>query len=583
LRSSPRLLLLALLPALVALAIAAAVLWTLLPARFEESAGAPLLETARLLSTSAAELPEGSPEELQSRATRLRGGSGLRVTLIAPDGRVLADSALRFEDLAGVENHGSRPEVRAALAAGGGVDVRRSATTGDSFVYAATTYTDARGELRVLRLAEPLRQLAGARREILASVGVAAAAAAAVLLVLFTWVNRRLFVPLGEIVDGAGRLASGAYDQRLALPREGALAALAAALNRLGEQVETQVARLAAERDHLRIILASMAEGILVADRRGRAQLVNPAFARLFGLRGENHGRTVVELTRLPRVADAVERALREGETPAETVALGDPPRTVAVAAARLPAAQGVVLVARDVTDQARLAEIRRDFVANVSHELKTPLAAVRGYAETLADGALEDPEVAHRFLDRILEQCARLEALLDDLLTLSRIETVERGAERRPVALQDLVAPVLEAVSPAAASRDVRLTVEGELGREVTGDPEELRRMLSNLIENAVKYNRRGGQVELRVVPTAGALVIEVRDTGIGIPAEALPRIFERFYRVDRGRAREEGGTGLGLAIVKHVAQAHGGRVEVESEPGRGSTFRVVLPDEAG
>jgi len=224
---------------------------------------------------------------------------------------------------------------------------------------------------------------------------------------------------------------------------------------------------------------------------------------------------------------------------------------------------------------------VRRDFVANVSHELKTPLAAIRGMAETLRDGALGDTETAHRFVGRILEQCARLQALLEDLLTLSRLESPLGAKDPEPVDLGGLARLASEVIGPAAAERGVVLEVTTARAEETTipGDADALERLLLNLLDNAVKYNRPGGTVWLDIRRDAEHAVVEVRDTGIGIPAEHRPRIFERFYRVDRARSREGGGTGLGLAIVKHVAQLHGGRVEVESEPGKGSTFRVLLP----
>jgi two-component system phosphate regulon sensor histidine kinase PhoR len=249
------------------------------------------------------------------------------------------------------------------------------------------------------------------------------------------------------------------------------------------------------------------------------------------------------------------------------------------------------VVVARDTTETTRLSQMRRDFVANVSHELKTPLSAIRGYAETLRDGALAEPDTAARFTARILDQCRRLQELLDDLLTLSRLESVEVPLEARPVDLARLADQCLETISPYARERGVALVRAPSAGGlpPVTGDRGALERLLLNLLENAVKYNREGGEVRLRVGLESGGdggggerLVVEVADTGIGIPQAALPRIFERFYRVDKGRARGEGGTGLGLAIVKHVAQAHGGRVEVDSRHRHGSTFRVFLPPAA-
>jgi two-component system phosphate regulon sensor histidine kinase PhoR len=222
---------------------------------------------------------------------------------------------------------------------------------------------------------------------------------------------------------------------------------------------------------------------------------------------------------------------------------------------------------------------MRRDFVANVSHELKTPLTAIRGYAETLRDGALDEPPTAKRFTERILNQCRRLQELLDDLLILSRLEGVDASLERGPVSLDAVARHAVELLGPVAREKGVGIELKEEPLPQIQGDAGGLERLLLNLIDNAIKYSRPDGRITVSVGRCGGDALLEVSDTGIGIPPESIPRIFERFYRVDKGRAREEGGTGLGLAIVKHIAQAHGGQVDVESRAGHGSTFRVRLP----
>src|SRR6202035_3240484 len=341
-------------------------------------------------------------------------------------------------------------------------------------------------------------------------------------------------------------------------------------------------------------------EGVLVVGGDGRALLANPAFRRLFDLERDRQvaGRPLLEIVRQPELARLVDDTLRLGRAGSVEIEVQAPERrSLHLASAALDAvgegdapgamrerrapAGSAVVVARDTTEFTRLIEMRRDFVANVSHELKTPLSAIRGYAETLRDGALAEPATAGRFTERILFQCRRLQALLDDLLTLSRLESLEHSPEREPVDLNDLVQRAVELLARPAAEKGVE--VELAAGERpvppLPGDPEGLERLVVNLLDNAVKYNHPGGKVFLRLAERDGAAVLEVEDTGIGIPQEALPRIFERFYRVDKGRAREEGGTGLGLAIVKHLAQSHGGHVEVESRMGRGTTSRVFLP----
>jgi two-component system phosphate regulon sensor histidine kinase PhoR len=413
------------------------------------------------------------------------------------------------------------------------------------------------------------------------ALGLAAVAAAVAMLLSALWVDRRLFRPLARLIAGAGELASGSA-RRVAEPEVAELASLARALNRLSETAEAQFAAVRSERDHLQSILASMSEGVLVVGPHGRATSANPALLRLFDLSGEVTGRPVIEISRHPELARVVADTLRLGEPQSGQIEVQVPERrTLLLASAALAGGEhGAVVAVRDTTVLTRVADMRRDFVANVSHELKTPLAAIRGYAETLRDGALDDEATARRFTERLIWQCRRLQALLDDLLTLSRLESVGRAADREPVDLSALAQRVVEMLAAAAREKRLRLEVRDEGLPRLPGDADGMERLLVNLLDNAIKYNRPDGEVMVRLARAGDSqAMIEVSDTGIGIPPDALARIFERFYRVDKGRAREEGGTGLGLAIVKHLAQSHGGRVEVESRIGRGSTFRVYLP----
>jgi two-component system, OmpR family, phosphate regulon sensor histidine kinase PhoR len=583
----PKLRLAPLWPALAAVLTATASLWLLLPGLLERSAAVQLRDTLRLLTPIIAEardrLPGGSgpsDAELQAWVRGISPEGGLRLTVMRSDGTVIADGARTADQLAAMENHAERPEIHAALATGEGVAVRRSGTTGQPYVYAARSVTDAHGRLLVIRLAEPLAHLQSLRGQIAASMLLAVLAGGLASLVISLWIDRHVFRPFYRLVKGASNLASGRA-RRVEVPDEEELAALALALNRLAETAEAQVTAVRDERDQLKAILASMAEGVLVVGADGRALLANPAFLKLFDLSGEVAGKTVLELLRQPELARIVDATLRLGQPQNGQIELQSPERrTLLLASAALSGGdRGAVVVARDTTELTRVADMRRDFVGNVSHELKTPLAAIRGFAETLRDGALDEPPVAHRFTERILEQCRRLQALLDGLLTLSRLETVALR-EREPVALDDVVRHAVDTLAPMAREKGVR--VEMVVGSEippVLGEADAIERLVLNLLENAIKYNRPEGQVMALLSATGEGILLEVSDTGIGIPPDALPRIFERFYRVDKGRAREEGGTGLGLAIVKHVAQAHGGQVEVDSRLGRGTTFRVHLP----
>lgn len=589
-------------PALAAVIVASLILWTVLPDLIEETAAEQLSDTLQVLTPVLSARAAAGPEGLQQWTEDLASGA-LRLTLVASDGTVLADSDRSREQVLQMDNHLSRPEIVDALASGAGSSVRWSATTGLPYAYAARTVTASDGRLYVVRLAQPLDELATFKRRLAMGLFGALSAGLLAAVIIYFWIVRRLIHPIARLAAGAGALASGNYEQHLEPPTERHLATLAEALNRMAARVREKIGAVRAERDHLEAIVHSMSDGVLVTDREGRALLVNPEFRKLFRLEGDPTGRLPLEMARQPELAKLVEATLRRGESFNVVVELRQPEhRVLALTSAALAPApnhrrpqerppeafdpagtQGAVVAARDVTQAMRIDEMRRDFVANVSHELKTPLSAIRGFAETLRDGALEDPRAAHRFTDRILDQCRRLQNLLNDLLTLSRLEASDRQVDREPVDLAILARRAVETVDEAASTRGVTVTFQPPKAPlpDVPGDRESLERMLLNLLENAVKYNQKGGRVDiaLGVDREAKEALVEISDTGIGIPADALPRIFERFYRVDKGRSRAEGGTGLGLAIVKHIVQSHGGRLEVDSELEVGTTFRVHLP----
>lgn len=365
------------------------------------------------------------------------------------------------------------------------------------------------------------------------------------------------------------------------LPRQ--LAPFAKTFAEMAELADARVATIEAESQQLRTVVGGMSEGVLVTDADGRVVFVNPQWRQIFRLTGEIEGASVVELSRQTALDRMLAETLESGESQQIEVELpahpGRLPSTLILTSSPLARSSGAVVVAQDITAFLRLSEIRRDFVANVSHELKTPLSAIRGFAETLADGAKDDPKASKRFLKRILKQCTRLEALLSDLLTLSRLEHAAGRGRKAPVDLAEIVEEVIEDVEESAAKRSLTLTSEIRSVPSIDGDAGALERMCVNLLDNAVKYNREAGEVRVRLFESSGNVILEVEDSGIGIPASSVDRLFERFYRVDKGRSRKEGGTGLGLAIVKHAANLHGGNVEVESELGRGTLFRVRLP----
>lgn len=580
LRFSPKLRLALLWPALAALATVTGLLLAALPGLFTSASTQELLDAVRMIAPAIEVPPAGPHEALQRQVGRLAAGTSMRLTVVALDGKVLADSDRSLDEVSHMENHLHRPEIAGALARGEGTAVRHSATIGIDFVYVARLVAAPDGRQWIVRLSQPIAALSRLERRFLGVLALAAFAALLAMAAISWWLDRRLFVPLADLIAAAREIGDGEYDTRFDIPSETELATLGLALSRIARRAQEQIAALAAERDHLHTVVDSLADGVLVIDRDGRADTANPVFRDLLGHPAPIAGRTLREVSRQPALSDLVERVRREGGRQTTQVELPPPHRRILdLHATALAGGDGAVVVARDVTESEQLHRMRRDFVANVSHELKTPLAAIRGCAETLSDGALDDPAAAHPFLDRILAHCGRLETLVSDLLMLSRLETAERSRVLSPVDLANLARRVAEQLGDQTAARDTRLTVTATGDATLLGEPDALERMLANLADNAVKYGRPGGAVAIEVEGRPSEVLLRVRDDGPGIPTELLPRVFERFFRLDGGRGRAEGGTGLGLAIVKHTALAHGGTVEIESALGHGSTFHVRLP----
>jgi two-component system, OmpR family, phosphate regulon sensor histidine kinase PhoR len=575
-RATTRFRLMLLAPGVAAALTGAVVLAALVPPLLRQGVSEALLGALDVLGPLVARQGDLPAPRLQAWMRSLAAGTSVRLTVIDADGRVLADSASEWSALQAMENHGHRPEVVAALASGSGSAVRRSATTGTPYVYAARRIFRPEGRVWVVRVARPLRALDEIYLHLLQVLLVSVLSAGLAAAVVAHWFRRRVLAPFLQLVRDSEQLAGAQPGRRLAEPPVAELASLARSFNRMAARVEEQLTGKEAERRQLEEILAAMGEGVLVTDELGRPVFANDAFRGLLALPAGAAAAQLLELARNGRLQELLRQALR-GQPAAEEVAVGG--RTLAIAALPLGARGGALLVVRDLTASERAARLRRDFVANISHELKTPLAVIRGAAETLADHAGEGREPTQRFAGRILEQSLRLQELLEDLLTLARLESPEASARRQPVDLPAVVARAVEATRPLAEARGLQLRVELAAVPPIEGDGSALERLAVNLLDNAVKYNRPGGWVEVALAQRDGAVVLEVADGGAGIAEDDLARVFERFYRVDKGRGRREGGSGLGLAIVKHVAENHGGRVEVESAVGTGSRFRVRLP----
>ena len=534
-------------------------------AQVSASATEGLAREARLV---ASEWSAGvNSEELAARAGT---ATGHRVTLIDSTGRVIGDSEFRGPALLQLENHAMRPEVVAARATGLGSSRRRSPSAGDFELYVAVSAP--RGTARVSLSTVALDAIiASAKRD----VAVASAVAMLGALLLAGLFARAVSRPVRELRDVARSLADGDFSRRPALAAPGEVGELADAVHRLAEQLATRVEALRAEEALMRELAESLNEGIFAVDARQQVVRINETCRTLLGRREP-----------LPFAADILprERALRDALTAAlggesvrdvEATLAG---RTFSISARPLDRG-GAVVALLDLTRLRRLETVRRDFVSNVSHELKTPLTVIRGFAETLASDD-PDPELRRRFAATILANTRRMQRIVDDLLDLSRIES--GGWVPQPVDcdIATAAADALLAARPAAESKGLALSTEfAPDATSCFADPTALRQVLGNLVDNAVRHTARGS-VTVFSARDGDIVTVGVRDTGSGIAAEHLPRIFERFYRVDPARSREEGGTGLGLAIVKHLVESHGGRMRAESRVGAGTTIRATFPD---
>lgn len=551
---------------------------------FEETAE-NLEIRARLLEQEFVELPLADTH-LDSLCDRLGKADSTRLTVVLPSGEVVCDSE---RDPATMDNHADRPEIREALAGRTGISTRYSYTLDDDLIYVAVPIKRGDEILGAVRVSIPFtgfnETLRTIRIEIaLAGLLIALLAAAATLVI-----SRRASRPLEELKRAAQRYARGDLGRAPVVPIDNEFADLADAMTEMAAQLDDRINALARQSNEREVVLSSMTEGVLAVDARERLLNVNRAAAQLLGIQpDESRGRSLPELIRNTELQRVVRETLSGGQPVEGEVALqrgGE--RFVQVRGSSLRNAQGesigAVIVLSDVTNLRRLENVRRDFVANVSHELKTPVTSIKGFVETLLDGAMREPAEAERFLKIIAKQANRLDAIIDDLLNLAQIE---RDRERGQIHLEltALKEPLQAAIQTCEAKADAKqITIELKCpDADATIDAALLEQAVVNLIDNAIKYSDAGSRIEVKVSQTSTDTVVSVRDEGCGIEEQHQARIFERFYRVDKARSRNLGGTGLGLAIVKHIAQAHGGNVSVESAPGKGSVFSIHLPRHA-
>ncbi|NQU24970.1 MAG: PAS domain-containing protein [Candidatus Nealsonbacteria bacterium] len=557
-----------------------------------------LKDRARLLTTQmtglldSGLLDSGRMEQVDVVCKELGrlSSSKTRITVVLPSGVVVGDSKGTIDDMG---NHKGRAEIADALAGRVRPLVHTSPTLKQKMMYVAVPLTRSGETIGVLRTSVAVTDIDRALSAIRWKTLLAGAVVAAAAVGLGLWTSRRISQPLVQLKRGAERFAQGDLSQKLSVGDSEEIASLAETLNRMAAELDRRIRTAVGERNQRQAILSSMVEGVLAVDSEQYLIGVNQAAARLLGVDAEAvDGRRLQEVVRNARLEQLVTQVLTDNEPAEDELILkeGAEQRLLRANATILhdvgpghasgPRA-GALVVLHDVTRLRKLERIRSDFVANVSHELKTPITSIKGFVETLLDGAMHQPEDTERFLRIVAAQSDRLNEIIEDLLTLSRLEqdTQRAGISLQRGRIRDVLEAAVGVCELKASEKNVavKLTCDAELRAEINAAM--LEQAVVNLISNAVKYSPEGAAVLLEATADLSELVIRVRDHGCGIGLEHLPRLFERFYRVDKARSRKLGGTGLGLAIVKHIAQAHGGSATVESTPDEGSVFSLHLP----
>lgn len=506
--------------------------------------------------------------DLQNITSQEAQAAGARATVIDADGKVLADSEANPDSM---ENHARRPEFAIALKGDVGLDTRDSKTVGTPFLYVAAPISGG-----AVRLAYPLSDIDAATAQVRHTLWLGSLIAFGVAVVLSGIAAQLTARRLQRIVQFADRVSEGDLTARVNETSSDEVGVVAGALDTTARQLENSFVALQTSQHQLETLLNSMQDAVIAVGPDERVQWANQMMSRLVP-QGARLNAPIVETVRDPDFLRAVRGASETRRVCGARAASVRPGRTFDVTAAPLPGG-GAVAVLRDLTETERVEKTRRDFIANVSHELRTPLTSIQGYTETLLDGAPESDH-SREFLEIIRKNAARMSRLTEDLLTLARVESGEQRFDVQPVGSGELLQEAVQSFREVARTHGVELKVDDTAQAEVNADREAVHQVFSNLIDNALKYGGSGGSIVLGARRSPRGIEFYVQDFGPGIPSEHLPRLFERFYRVDKARSRESGGTGLGLAIAKHIVLAHGGAIGAESELNHGSRFLFTLP----
>ncbi len=551
-----------------------------------EEIKASLANEAKLVEYNIAASLSGSlnQERLYQLYHDLASRVNSRFTVIDLDGRVVADSEKDPQSVAKMENHLSRPEVYQALQRGIGQEIRYSSTLKIDMLYVAVLIKQGNVNIGVLRLALPLtsvqKVLSAVRRTILVSLFFTLGLA----FLLGSVLAQTIIRPLNRIIYTSKKFAQGDFKRRIFYLATDEVGQLATTLNKMAQDIEEKMREIDTKSQHLEAVFNSMVEGVIVTDASEKIISINHAIEGLFQVsREQAQGGFILEGIRNSEISGLINEALKKAEFISREVVLVLPEfRIVQVNVSPVfekNEVTGSVAVIHDITQLRHLEKIRQDFVANISHELKTPLTSIKGFVETLLDGALEDKANSLDFLKTIDNHVNRLNALIDDLLELAHLESQEIALNKTRFNLAALVNQIVLGFKAQAKNRNLTISLKLPPDLEIFADRNKIEQVFSNLIHNAVKYNKENGSVLIYSELFEAKLKITIEDSGVGIPLKDIPRIFERFYRVDKARSRQLGGTGLGLSIVKHIIELHGGQVGVESTEGLGSKFSLIIP----
>jgi len=507
-----------------------------------------------------------------------------RITVINIQGKVLADSEESLQDIPKMENHLSRPEVQMALSDKIGIDTRYSATLKINMLYVALPFKNNNSITGILRLALPLVSVQKTLFEVRRVIFFCLILALALAFILGSLVAAKIIKPINRMILVSRRFSEGDFSRRIIQVSKDEIGQLATTLNKMAQDIEDKIKEVKIQNQKLAAIFNSMIEGVIVIDKAGYIISVNPTIERIFGiLKKDVEGKVFLEAIRNNDIAEVISAALKRGESISSEIALIYPVRRVfevnATPIFDNNVISGCLVVVHDITEIRRLETVRSDFVANVSHELKTPLTSIKGFVETLLEGALDDKENNRNFLKIIYDHAERLNSLVDDLLSLSHLESKEITLNKKSFNLSSQLEGVISGFKSQLKKMGIDIKNELPAGIAINADKDRIEQVFTNLIDNAIKFNKEKGSIRIYVQEVNGKIKVFVEDLGIGIPEKDIPRIFERFYRVDKARSRELGGTGLGLSIVKHIVELHGGSVGVESTEGLGSKFWFILP----